>query len=269
VTRGLAGGEASPPTWGRWLRQIGAQVTSGAALMQGVDKAPLLVLSRVDKGRAALLLSDQMWLWARGYDGGGPHLDLLRRLAHWLMKEPDLEEEALRLRANGRDLTVERQSLKGEIPQATVTGPDGKTTTLQLSSVAPGLSRATLSVDEDGLYRANDGEHVALAVVGPQNPVEFQDVVSTPEKLKAFAEATGGGVHRLARGTDDAITLPRVVAMQPSPSYSGSDYVGIKRAGASALIGVRQTPLAVGFLGLALLLGALVWVWRREGGARG
>ena len=147
-----------------------------------------------------------------------------------------------------------------------MTGPDGKTTNVQLASVAPGLSRATLSVDEDGLYRASDGEHVALAVVGPQNPVEFQDVVSTPEKLRPLAEATGGGVHRLARGADDAITLPRVVAMQPSPSYSGSDYIGIKRAGASALIGVRQTPLAIGFLGLALLLGALVWVWRREGG---
>jgi hypothetical protein len=138
---------------------------------------------------------------------------------------------------------------------------------VQLASVAPGLSRAILSVDEDGLYRASDGEHIALAVVGPQNPVEFQDVVSTPEKLRPLAEATGGGVHRLARGADDAITLPRVVAMQPSPSYSGADYIGIKRAGASALIGVKQTPLAVGLLGLALLLGALVWMWRREGGA--
>jgi len=266
VTRGLAGGDANPPAWGRWLRQIGGEATGGATLMQGVDNSPLLVLNRVDKGRVALLLTDQMWLWARGFDGGGPYLDLLRRLAHWLMKEPDLEEEALRLRASGRDLTIERQSLKGEVPQATVTGPDGKTTSVQLASVAPGLSRAILSVDEDGLYRASDGERVALAVVGPQNPVEFQNVVSTPETLRPLAEATGGGVHRLARGADDAITLPRVVAMQSSPNYSGSDYIGIKRAGASALIGVRQTPLAIGFLGLALLLDALVWVWRREGG---
>jgi hypothetical protein len=270
VTRGLAGGDADPPAWGRWLREIGGEATGGATLMTGPDKSPLLVLNRVDKGRVALLLSDQMWLWARGFDGGGPYLDLLRRLAHWLMKEPDLEEEALRARASGRDLTIERQSLKGEVPQATVTGPDGKTTTIQLAPVAPGLSRATLAVDEDGLYRASDGEHVALAVVGPQNPVEFQDVVSTPDKLNPLAEATGGGVHRLARRADDPVTIPRVVAMQPSPSYSGSDYIGIKRAGASALIGVRQTPLAIGFFGLALLLGALVWVWRREGGgARG
>ena len=266
VTRGLAGADASSPAWGRWLREIGGEATGGATLMNGPDKSPLLVLNRVDKGRVALLLSDQMWLWARGFDGGGPYLDLLRRLAHWLMKEPDLEEEALRARASGRDLTIERQSLKGEIPPTTVTGPDGRATTVQLAPVAPGLSRATLAVDEDGLYRASDGEHVALAVVGPQNPVEFQDVVSTPDKLAPLAEATGGGVHRLARGADDPVAIPRVVAMQPSPSYSGSDYIGVKRAGASALIGVRQTPLAIGFFGLALLLGALVWVWRREGG---
>ncbi len=266
VTRGLPGGEASPPTWGRWFRQIGAEVTGGTAVLQGVDNAPLLVLSRVDQGRVALLLSDQMWLWARGYDGGGPHLELLRRLAHWLMKEPELEEEALRARANGHELTIERQSVRGDVPQASVTGPDGKTTTVQLASVAPGLSRATLAVDQDGLYRASDGEHVALVVVGPENPLEFQEVVSTLEKLRPLAEASGGSVRRLAKRADDAIEVPRLVSMHESPDYAGADYIGVKRTGASELIGVAQTPLAAGFLGLAALLGALIWVWAREGG---
>ena len=266
VTRGLAGGDASPPAWGRWFRQIGGEATSGSAVLQGVGKSPLLVLSRADKGRVALLLSDQMWLWARGYDGGGPYLDLLRRLAHWLMKEPELEEEALRARAKGHDVTIERQSVKGEIPQATVTGPDGKTTSVQLVSVAPGLSRATLSVDDDGLYRASDGEHIALVVVGPDNPLEFQEVVSTLDKLRPLAEASGGSIRRLARAASDPVDMPRLIAMHESPSYAGADYIGVKRTGASELIGVAQTPLAAGFLGLAALLGALVWVWFREGG---
>ena len=266
VTRGLAGGDASPPAWGRWFRQIGGEATSGSAVLQGVGKSPLLVLSRADKGRVALLLSDQMWLWARGYDGGGPYLDLLRRLAHWLMKEPELEEEALRARAKGHDVTIERQSVKGEIPQATVTGPDGKTTSVQLVSVAPGLSRATLSVDDDGLYRASDGEHIALVVVGPDNPLEFQEVVSTLDKLRPLAEASGGSIRRLARAASDPVDMPRLIAMHESPSYAGADYIGVKRTGASELIGIAQTPLAAGFLGLAALLGALVWVWFREGG---
>ena len=64
--------------------------------MSGDHGDPLLVLDRVGKGRVAQLLSDQMWFWARGFEGGGPQAELLRRLAYWLMKEPDLEENDLR-----------------------------------------------------------------------------------------------------------------------------------------------------------------------------
>ena len=149
----------------------------------------------------ALLLSDQMWLWARGYDGGGPYLDLLRRLAHWLMKEPDLEEEALRASAKGREVTVERQSVSGAARETYLVAPDGKKTKLALTPYAPGLSRAHVTVDRFGLYRAEDGEHVALVNVGQENPLEMQDVVSTTEKLRPIAEATGGTVRRIARRT--------------------------------------------------------------------
>ena len=265
VTRDLAGGETSPPTWGRWFRSIGAEPTAGVSVLQRNDKSPLLQLSRVDKGRVALLLSDQMWLWARGYDGGGPHLDLLRRLAHWLMKEPELEEEALRLRARGRDLTIERQSLKSGMPEITLTDPDGASRTIQLAPAEPGLARATVTVTADGLYRARDGEHVALANVGPDNPLELQEVVSTPNRLAAIAEATGGGLRRLSSSQGAPIVSPRVITMHGSSVYSGSDWAGVKRAGASVLVGVSRLSLAGDFLGLATLLGALVWVWLSEG----
>ena len=141
-----------------------------------------------------------MWLWARGYDGGGPYLDLLRRLAHWLMKEPDLEEEALRASAKGREVTVERQSVSGAARDTYLVAPNGKKTKLDLTPFAPGLSRAHVAVDRFGLYRAEDGEHVALVNVGQENPLEMQDVVSTPEKLKPLAEATGGTVRRVGAG---------------------------------------------------------------------
>jgi hypothetical protein len=265
VTRGLAGSDTSPPAWGQWFRAIGAELTTGTNILQGPDKSPLLALSRVEKGRVALLLSDQLWLWARGYDGGGPYLDLLRRLAHWLMKEPELEEEALRLRAHGHDLTIERQSLKPETPPIIVTGPDGKTRTVALTAAEPGLSRTTLAVDQDGLYRASDGAHVALVNVGPDNPLEFQEVVSTTEKLRPLAEATGGSSRRIAGGADFPLNIPRVIDMHESPVYAGNDYLGLKRTESSVLIGVSRTSLASDFLGLALLLGALVGVWFWEG----
>ncbi|MGA2045684.1 MAG: hypothetical protein ABSG83_20235 [Roseiarcus sp.] len=265
VTRGLAGGDSSPPAWGQWFREIGAQVTTGVNILSGAGDKPLLVLSRADKGRVALLLSDQMWLWARGYEGGGPHLDLLRRLAHWLMKEPELEEEALRAIAHGHALTIERQSLKPDNPEVTVVGPTGETRQAQLVGAEPGLSRATIEVDRLGLYRISDGDHRALVNVGPDNPLEFRDVVSTTEKLRPLVEATGGTVRRIADGPGDGVVLPAVIAMHPSASYGGADYLGVKRTGASVVVGVASTPLAAGFLGLAALLGAIVLVWMREG----
>jgi hypothetical protein len=269
VTRDLegAGAEGGAPTWGRWFRLIGARQTSGETLMTGPDGKPLLVVSRVGKGRVGMLLSDQMWLWARDYDGGGPYLDLLRRLAHWLMKEPELEEEALRASAKGRDVTVERQSISDREQKVDLISPAGIKTTLTLAPVAPGLSRARLRVDRYGLYRAEDGEHVALVSVGPANPLEMQDVVSTTEKLRPIAEATGGTVRRIAsRAGGSAIVMPRVVSLNPAPSYGGNDYIGIKRTGATELLGASSTSLATGFLGLAALLGAVLAAWLRESG---
>jgi hypothetical protein len=262
VTRGLAGSDASPPAWGTWYRAIGAKLGAGSNIMQAGDGAPLLALQRIEKGRVALLLSDQIWLWARGYDGGGPYLDLLRRLAHWLMKEPELEEEALRARAHGADITVERQSLKDEIPPVTLTGPDGASRAIALQAAAPGLARAIVHVEDNGLYRASDGEHIALVNVGPENPLELQEVVSTTEKLRALAESTGGSSKRLG----DPAAVPHIVAMHESPIYAGSGFLAIKRTGASALIGVSRWPMAEGFAGLAVLIGALVLMWLAESG---
>ena len=261
VARDLPGGDSDPPQWGGWYRAIGAKLTGGVNVLQAGPSTPLLALERVEKGRVALLLSDQIWLWARGYEGGGPHLDLLRRLAHWLMKEPQLEEEALRAHAKGQELTLERQSLKGDAPTVTLTAPDGTSQQIPLVASAPGLASARVHVEDNGLYRASDGEHIALVNVGPENPLEYQEVVSTTEHLAPLAAATGGSSRRLG----DPAAL-RLVEMRDSPVYAGSGFLAIKRSGASALIGVSRWPFAQGFVGLALLLGALVAMWVAEGG---
>ena len=265
VTRGLPGSETNPPAWGKWFRSIGAEASAGNTIMEGPDKSPLLQLERVDKGRIGLLLSDQMWLWARGYDGGGPYLDLLRRLAHWLMKEPELEEEALRARARGEQLTIERQSLKDVAPLVKLIGPDGKSRDVQLTAAEPGLARATVTVEDNGLYRAVDGDRFALVNVGPENPLALREVLSTTEKLKPIAEATGGGVFRLSEKAGDPIAVPRLAPMHESQLYAGPNYAGLKQTGASVLIGVSRTPLAADIIGLVVLLGAMVWMWLREG----
>jgi hypothetical protein len=265
VTRGLPGAAETPPAWSEWFRQINAEVTHGTSIMSGAKGKPLLVLSREGKGRVAVLLTDQMWLWARGFEGGGPHLDLLRRLAHWLMKEPELEEEALRATVRGHNIEIERQSLRGESPPVTVTAPSGATETVALLAAEPGISRATVNGQELGLYRLSDGNLTALVNVGPENPREFQEVVSTPEKLRPVAEATGGTVRRIGNGKDGSIILPRIIAIGDSPAYGGAGYAAIKRSGASELEGVSLAPLAAGFLGLAALLGSILSAWVFEG----
>src|SRR5205814_8276791 len=158
VTRGLEGADADPPHWSRWFRLVDARPSKGTSVMEGPDGKPLLVLSREGEGRVALLLSDHIWLWARNYEGGGPHLDLLRRLSHWAMRQPDLEEEALRMFVRGRDLTVQRQTMADTAEDVTLTTPTGKTRTLQLTQAQPGIWRSTIEANELGLWRAADSK---------------------------------------------------------------------------------------------------------------
>ncbi|WP_018265346.1 membrane protein [Methylosinus sp. LW4] len=265
VTRGLEGARSSPPAWGEWFRQVDAEVVKGNSILTGANDKPLLVLSREGKGRVAALLTDQMWLWARGYEGGGPHVDLMRRLAHWLMKEPDLEEEALRASAHGHDIAIERQSLEEKMDTVTMTTPSGATSQIALAPAEPGLARAHHAAKEMGLYRFQSGELTALVNVGPENPREFREVVSTTEKLKPLAEASGGTVRRLSKDASGAVTLPRIVEMREASVFGGADYIGVKRTGASELKGVETAPLAIGLWGLAALLGMIVLAWAWEG----
>src|SRR6202790_166829 len=194
VTRGLEGSAEDPPHWSHWFRSVDARAEKGTTVMEGPEGKPLLQLSREGEGRVALLLSDHIWLWARGFEGGGPHIALLRRLSHWLMKEPDLEEEALRLSVRGRDLTVQRQTMADNVDPVTLTMPTGKSRTVTLGQAEPGVWRTTIETKEFGLWRASDGKLTALANVGPANPREFDEVTSTTEWLPPMFSAPGGAV---------------------------------------------------------------------------
>ena len=263
VTRGLEGADADPPHWSRWFRLVDSRASKGTTVMQGPENKPLLLLSREGEGRVALLLSDHIWLWARGYEGGGPHIDLLRRLSHWLMKEPDLEEEVLRLIVRGRDLTVQRQTMFDTVAEVTLTTPSGKTRKVTLAPAEPGVWRATIEANELGLWRASDGTLNALANVGPANPREFTEVTSTTEVLAPLANATGGGVVRAESGS--GVHLPRIVAMRSSDTYHGDDWLGLRTREASVVRGIGVLPVFAGLIGLLLLLGSVAAVWMREG----
>ncbi len=266
VTRALPGWDRENPQWAPWFRLVASQASTGASVMTGPDELPLLVLNRVQKGRVAQLLSDHAWLWARGLGEGGPYIDLLRRLAHWLMKEPELDEEALRMSARGRQLTIERQTLAETVGDMRLVQPDGEELKLTLAEAEPGLWRANFTARRQGLHRVIDGDRVAFANVGPANPREFRDVTSTLEELRPLVEETGGGVRRLDR--NGQVLVPRIVDIRGGNRFAGTDFIGLKPAEAYVVKGAGLTPLALGLIGLALLLGGALATWLREGRSR-
>ncbi|SHL31770.1 hypothetical protein SAMN05444159_5599 [Bradyrhizobium lablabi] len=263
VTRGLDGSTTEPPHWSRFFRTVETRNATTPPVMTGADGKPLLLLSRFGEGRVALLLSDHIWLWARGYEGGGPHLDLLRRMSHWLMKQPDLDEEALRLQVHGHDLVVQRQTMADSVAPVTVTSPSGATRELTLSASEPGTWTSTIPANELGLWQATDGTLKALINVGPTNPKEFSEVTSTTDLLKPLAQATGGDARRLVEGS--SFELPRIVPVRASSVFRGDGWMGVKMRDASVVKGVGVLPLFAGLIGLLLLLGGFAATWLREG----
>ncbi len=262
VTEGLpgAGPRGGEPNWGRWFRQVDTRVHNGVTVMTGDRGDPLLVLDHVGKGRVAQLLSDEMWFWARGFEGGGPQAELLRRLAYWLMKEPDLEENDLRAAVDGDRLIVTRQSLEPDDRPVTVAAPDGSSHSLKLTPDRGGRSTGSMAIDQMGLYRVKDASRTALAAAGPLNPTEFADVRTTPEKLAPAAAATGGGIFWVGGGT-----IPEIRRVSPERATAGTNWMGIRANGDYTVTGLTETPLLPAVAALVLIIGGLVTAWRREG----
>jgi len=262
VTRDLPGSnsDTSPqPTWGPWYRQIGASNIAGQTVMSGPGNRPLLVLDQVKKGRVAELMSDQIWLWARGFEGGGPQAELLRRLAHWLMKEPELEAENLSAGVVDGEMVVTRRTMAAAAQPVQMTMPSGRQVTIAMNKIETGLWRGTMKVNELGLYRLTDGTLTAVTAAGPLNPKEVADMRATADILEPLAKASGGSVHWL---TDGAVSVRRVA---PAETAHGGSWIGLRRNGAYRVTSMEQEPLLPAWAALLLVVGSLVLAWRIEG----
>ncbi len=260
VTRDLPGANtgSTPPSWGRWFRLIGANKVTGETVMSGPSDKPLLILDSVGKGRVAELLSDQAWLWARGFEGGGPQAELLRRLAHWLMKEPELEEERLSAAIANGDIAIERRTMADTAAPVALTFPSGKKQTITLEKAAPGLWRAHLKADELGLYRLTDGKLSAVAAAGPLNPKEVADMRATGAVLQPVTEASGGSVRWLSDG------VPAIRRVGVHATASGENWIGLRSNNAYRVSSVEQQKLLPPWGALLLLIGTLLLAWRME-----
>ena len=263
VTAGLddlhGAADEDGPGWGRWFRQIELEEQGGQVVMTGVDDKPLLMLDRVGRGRLALLASDHAWLWHRGYEGGGPQLDLLRRLAHWTMEEPELEEEALTATADGRTVTVTRRTLEDSAAPVTVEAPDGETIELALEETAPGRFTAEWEADDIGLYRLDDGAREAVVAVGPAAPREFEQTIATGDGLARHVEATRGGIFRVEDG------LPDIRDVREGRAAAGRGWLGLTPREAYLTTDLSRGPLLPAWVWLLLAATLALAAWLREG----
>ncbi len=256
----------SKPGWGRWFRLMQSRINEGETLMTGAKDQPLLVLNRLGEGRIALLLSDHAWLWARSYDGGGPYKLLLRRLSHWLMKEPDLEEESLNAVGDGRTLTITRRSMEEKVEPLTHTLPDGSEMKVDLKESSPGIWEAVLGKQALGIHRVQSGKFNALAFIGFANAREMENIVTTDKILKPLAETAQSGLFWTGKpDVGTAITLPDVALLNRTSGFVGSDWIGLRDRRAYLVKDVELIPLFTGLLALGLFLLALGSMWWREG----
>ena len=247
------------PAWGRWFRQIDVTAVKGDILMRGAGQMPLLITARVGEGRVAQLLSDHAWLWTRGFEGGGPQAELLRRIAHWLMQEPDLEEEDLRARTNGNQLLVQRRSLTPASGPVEVITPSAEVKSVLLKDDGRGLEVGTLMVAEPGLYRLHHGGRKAIAAAGDINPLEYADMRASAKPMAALLAQSGGGAYWLTDG------LPDIRRVKPERTSRGRGWLGLRASGEYTVDGVEQTPVLPALAVLLLFLGLTMLAWQREG----
>ncbi len=267
VTAGLPGTprEGQADHWGRWLRMSQVIPNPRAqVVMTGANDAPLLILDRVGEGRVAMLTSDQVWLWGRGFEGGGPQLELLRRIAHWSMKEPDLEEEALTAEvSDGLTVTITRRSMDRAASPIRITRPDGETLTLPLTETGPGRFSVRWVAPGPGLYRLDDGKITRVVALGPAAPREFEETVTSGAAFAPLAEATQGAVLRLSDGVP---RLRTVRAGRPAHGKGvGGDWIGITPRAAASVSGMTHRPILPSWGWLLLIAGLALTGWLAEG----
>ncbi|MDA1153230.1 MAG: hypothetical protein O2873_00530 [Proteobacteria bacterium] len=252
--------EGDGPGWGRWFRLVDVLVPQEASVvMSGLDDRPLLVLNRVGTGRVALMASDHSWLWDRGYEGGGPQLELLRRLAHWMMREPELEEEALFVEPVGQQMRIIRRTLSETTGDVTITHPDGTETIVPLTETSPGRFETLWDAPEIGLYRLDDGDQQAVIALGTAAPREFEQTIATGDVLAPLIDAQRGGIMPVSAG---AVDIRAVRAGRPA---TGRGWIGITPRGAFQTADIKITPLVPAWLFLLLAAMLSVGAWLREG----
>lgn len=253
--------------WGKWYRTIDAEIIGGDVIMTHDDLSPLLVIDKIEKGRSAVLLSDQAWLWSRGHDGGGPYNELFRRLSHWLMGEPDLEADRLLARIDKEQMSIDHFSMDDDPKNVTILRPDGSEETLALKRISTGHYGANISAYQEGAYSLKSGDLNTIAAAHALNPAEFKNVLPTADIVQPLVNANQGFAYwtgaPLASVRAAQSVLPTIVKAR-KPKASTASNAMLKANQQSALINSTRIPFGPTWLYFLLIFIALLGAWWRE-----
>lgn len=255
---GLENPKRKAGNWYRFL-QAGQPEDTAFSLLQTPGAEPLLVLNKHGKGRVALLLTDQLWLWARGHDGGGPFQMLVRNMIHWLLGEPDLEDTALSARIDNRTLHIHYRSVRGSVVTLTVRSPSGAERQVMVTLNQNGEGSETVPAEEAGIYTVSDSDgRQAYAIAGEATSREWQRITQDATTLQPVADLARGGVYPLTQDT------PNLGMIDAGADAAGNHWTGLVDNRAFSVTGTERTPLAPLWVYFLLGIAAAVMAWRNE-----
>ncbi len=245
--------------WGKWYSYIDTIKISGDTLLETDEGKPLLILNKLEKGRVAQLLSDSSWVWSRSIDNKGPQSKLLRRTIHWLLKEPELQENNIITKVkNGKIEIFKNTLIKGDV-SAKVVKPDGKIQNIVIKDNMNGQLSAVINANISGKYKIIIGEKIKTLFVGNTNYEETNDVRSSDKLVSRIALESNGGVFWLNQGIPDIIRITNKSIIK-----AGVNWIGITSKNNFVNKKVSNYNVIPWYLLFFVLIFLIFFAWYRE-----
>ena len=246
--------------WGPWYRMVEGLTIAGDVLLEGPDARPLLVLNRVGQGRVAQILSDQSWVWTKSGANKGPQADLLRRLVHWLMKEPELEENELSAKIDNDTILVTKNSLNLDKKPIISTSPDNIKEEIVLEDIGRGKQIGKILSPQEGTWKFSSGNSQISLIVGNSNSSEYLDVRTTDNIVKPIVSYTSGSINWI----NNEKNIPKIKQIQKNKLTDNSKNIQLIKNEKYYVKNIQQSSLTPWYFVLIFSLILLFLSWYRE-----
>ena len=246
--------------WGPWYRMVEGLTISGDVLLEGPENRPLLILNRIGQGRVAQILSDQSWVWSRSENNKGPQADLLRRLVHWLMKEPELEENELSAKVEKDTILITRNSLALNSKPVSLISPSNNKMEIYLDELGNGKQIGKVLSPEQGIWKISSGKSSISIIVGNSNSSEYLDVRTTDLIIKPVVDKNMGSITWL----NSQNNFPNINHIPRSQMKTESKNIQLIKNKKYFIKNLKQTSITPWYILLILSIVLIFLSWYRE-----